>query len=268
TEKNTEKTPSVDSGDEKPAPEKPAPEEPAPEKPAPEKPAPEKPAPEKPVPEKPVPEKPVPEKPVPEKPVPEKPVPEKPGRQPAKLVPSRKARPLAAPDEPIRQPVMAISDYHRATSVLALGDKLPDFELPDLHGDSHTRRSLLTQPLTVIVFWNAAASSSREQFTRLPQEIWDRFGDARVATLAVHVGPAEAEVEKLSAASAVEFPVLLDVEKTLYSQVAKSRLPRTLLVNQAGEVLWMDLEYSRSMRRELVNAIYFHLSKQPAAAKK
>jgi peroxiredoxin len=184
------------------------------------------------------------------------------------LVPTGKARPLAAPDEPIRKPVVEISDYHRATSLLALGDKLPDFELADLQGDTHNRRTLLTQPFTVIVFWNSAAPSSRDQFSRLPREIWDRFGDARVATVAVHVGPVEADVEKLAAESGIEFPVLVDAEKTFYSQVAKSRLPRTLLVNQAGEVLWMDLEYSRSMRRELVNAIYFHLSKQPAASKK
>ena len=63
---------------------------------------------------------------------------------------------------------------------------------------------------------------------------------------------------------------LVDADRAYFRQVATEKLPRTYLLDRNGKILWFDLEYSRSMRRELQNAIQYYLRDSepsgPAAA--
>jgi hypothetical protein len=53
----------------------------------------------------------------------------------------------------------------------------------------------------------------------------------------------------------VTFPVLLDADRAAYEKVAAEYLPRLFLVDADGKVLWLDLEYSATTRRQISDAI-------------
>ena len=63
-----------------------------------------------------------------------------------------------------------------------------------------------------------------------------------------------------------EFPLLLDADGAGLGRVATEKLPRIYLLDPSGSILWFDIEYSESTRRELKNAIHWHLTKKPAVA--
>ena len=71
--------------------------------------------------------------------------------------------------------------------------------------------------------------------------------------------PAE-EVQKITSGRDVIFPVLLDDGGKLLEQLATDKLPRTYLLDAAGKILWLDLEYSRTTRRDLLAAIRSQLA--------
>ena len=48
-------------------------------------------------------------------------------------------------------------------------------------------------------------------------------------------------------------------ERAIYEQFATKYLPRTYIIDQKGTILWMDIEYSRSMRNEFRNAMWYYL---------
>jgi hypothetical protein len=52
---------------------------------------------------------------------------------------------------------------------------------------------------------------------------------------------------------------LLDSKGELFARIAKDPklkwMPRTYLLDAGGRILWFDVEYSRPMRRDLVEAI-------------
>ena len=49
--------------------------------------------------------------------------------------------------------------------------------------------------------------------------------------------------------------VLMDPQGKALAQVATRYLPRTYLVDAAGKIVWFDMEYSPSTRRQLIQAI-------------
>jgi len=52
---------------------------------------------------------------------------------------------------------------------------------------------------------------------------------------------------------------LLDADGSAMAKVGLEKLPRTYLLDAQGKILWFDIEYSRSTRRELLEAVRFVL---------
>ena len=53
----------------------------------------------------------------------------------------------------------------------------------------------------------------------------------------------------------IKLPVLLDSDGKYFDKLASAKVLRTYLLDSAGKILWFDVEYSRSTRRDLLAAI-------------
>jgi hypothetical protein len=60
----------------------------------------------------------------------------------------------------------------------------------------------------------------------------------------------------------VKYPVLLDADGQALAKLATRKLPRTYLLDAAGKIVWLDIEYSRSTWRDLRQSIQFLLSQE------
>lgn len=188
---------------------------------------------------------------------------------PATTPPEVPAGPGIPPLEPgfvLTKPKVVLSEGHQRLCAVGVGDTMPSVTLPDTAGNSQSLAQLFGQKLTVVVFWKLEHPFANEQFVRLGREVVDPFGAFGVNAVTINVGDSAAAVQAAGQQVAAAFPALLDADGAALATVGTDKLPRTYLLDPAGKILWFDIEYSESTRRELKNAILWHLIHNPVVA--
>lgn len=178
--------------------------------------------------------------------------------------------PRLPPGIALQRPSVVLSAGHAALCSVRVGDAMPTLTLVDVAAHDQALPDLFGRKLTVVVFWTLEHPYATEQFERLSAEVVGPYAEFGVNTVAINVGDppelVQAAGQRISTGTSAAFPVLLDVDGTAFDRVATGKLPRTYLLDPAGRILWFDIEYSESTRRELKNAILWHLIKEPIIA--
>ena len=159
----------------------------------------------------------------------------------------------------LAMPKVLLTEGHAKTCLVQVGDSMPSFELTDVGGKRHALESLRGQRMTVVVFWTAKNPYALEELADLGPDVIDRFGADGVGVVTIDEQDAPADVAKVQTRLGNRFPCLLDPHGAAFALVATRRLPRTYLLDAGGKILWFDIEYSRSTRRDLMRAIRFTL---------
>lgn len=155
-------------------------------------------------------------------------------------------------------PEVALTAAHRATCKVLIGDALPTVTLADLDGTAAPLDKLLGERLTVVMFAQHDDPDAVEALSDFGPLVLARYGDRGVRAIAIHVGDAAAEVKSIAGRHRLAFPLLLDADGSALAQVTddpKGLMPRIFLVDSGGRILWFDIEYSRTTRRDLDRAL-------------
>jgi peroxiredoxin len=181
----------------------------------------------------------------------------RPAATPAKPAPAKPKSDAAVqiPPAKLAMPGVFLTDAHAKTCLVKVGDALPEIELKDLAGKPQSLAGLLGKRLTVVLFWNSTNPYAVEELADLWPDFGKPFADAGVKLIAIDERDPAGVVAPLVKRLEIKFPVLLDSEGKALAGVATRRLPRTYLVDGEGKILWFDLEYSASTRRQLRDAI-------------
>lgn len=163
------------------------------------------------------------------------------------------------PRRPLEMPPVLLTVGEESISSLRVGDTMPDLTLPDFEGKTHSLSKLRGDKLTVVVFWNSTHPYAVEEISDLGPAVVDRFGDFGVRVVGIAERDTPAGAKAAIAKAGAKFVNLADADGKEMAKVATAELPRTYLLDPNGKVLWFDLEYSRSTRRDLVRAIQFAL---------
>jgi len=160
----------------------------------------------------------------------------------------------------LTMPVVAMTKAHQESCNVLVGDTFPDLQLADLQGQKQSLASLLGKKLTVVAFWNGRQPSAREELADLGPRIAARFAENGVAVVAINSGDETQLASELASQAGARFANLSDPDGAALAQVGTGKIPRTYLLDSAGKIVWMDIEYSRSTRRDLNQAIHFLLA--------
>lgn len=152
-------------------------------------------------------------------------------------------------------PAVHLSEQHESASLLKQGDLLPDMQLSDPNGESHSLHSLLGDRVTVVCFWSGESPSAIQQLQDTGPEIVDPFKEQGLEVVSINYGQSAEEIRKVTEQTDFSEKVLMDPQGKALAQVATRYLPRTYLVDAAGKIVWFDMEYSPSTRRQLIQAI-------------
>jgi peroxiredoxin len=183
------------------------------------------------------------------------------GKAPAK--PAAGAKPAAkkpadvvqvAPEK-LAMPKVVLTDAHAKTCLVKVGDRLPEITLTEPTGRRQPLAGVLGKRLTVVFFWQTDNPYAVEELADLQHDVAKPFGEQGVEVVAVNVRDGAPAVDALVKQLGITYPVLLDAEGKAFEQIASRRLPRTYLLDDQEKVLWFDLEYSASTRRDLRDAI-------------
>jgi len=175
---------------------------------------------------------------------------------PAPLPASEAPLPLdRLPLAELSMPRVVLSDQHTAMCKVKVGDAFPNLELPDTAGQQRSLTELYGPKLTLVVFWDQTQPTALEELSDLNRYHLPRFGNKGLAVVAVNCGDGATQAAELAKNAGASYPVLVDVDRQAFAQVASDKLPRSYLLDPSGKVIWFDLEYSPTTRRDLAVAI-------------
>lgn len=164
------------------------------------------------------------------------------------------------PPPPLTIPKVELSDADRATCLVEVGQPLPQAELPDLGGAMHPLESLRGEKLTVVFFWAGGETaygkmSAATALEDLQKDVAEPYAERGVRVVGVNVGETTQAAAAIVGQAGAKFPTLRDSDGAYFAKVAAKKMPRTYLLDAEGNILWFDLEYSRSTRRDLMQAV-------------
>ncbi len=144
-----------------------------------------------------------------------------------------------------------LTEGHRELCKVLVGDPMPAITLPDLSGEQQALSNLLGERATIVIFWTDNLFMARQQLADIEPDLLTPFAEQGIEVVTVAVGlSSEAAQQHLADARAMA-PTLIDSDGAAFALVGQERLPRTYLLDADGRVVWFDIEYSRSTRREL-----------------
>jgi peroxiredoxin len=185
-----------------------------------------------------------------------------PGGKPApKASPPREK--AAAPDKVIGHlnpldlvmPPVLLTDQQAATCLVKVGDQFPDLKLPSVGGEEKTLKELYGARLTLIAFWKESNPYALEELADLARTVGPQFEPEGVKIIGIDVQDSSDKAQGTIDRLKIPFPILLDVDGKAFQQLATGYFPRTYAVDATGKIVWFDIEYSRSTRRDLRRAM-------------
>jgi peroxiredoxin len=121
---------------------------------------------------------------------------------------------------------------HQPSTGTGVGDLAPDFELPDLDGQSVSHSGLRGKPV-LINFWSTGCPPCHDEMPYL-QEIYDEWSGTELCLLAINIGDSPAKVEEFMQGYSFTLPVLLDTEQGVALKYNIRYIPTTFLIDREG----------------------------------
>lgn len=157
--------------------------------------------------------------------------------------------------QPAGIPHVTLSTLHARWCVSKVGDSFPATELPRLGGKQTKLSDLYGKQGTIVLFWQDDRWMSRMALEDLVHEVVPNYDPQEVALVGIAVGQSLGYAQKLLSEVKAEFPQLLDANGAALAEVGSVALPRLYVLDPAGKIVWFDIEYSESTRRELLQTL-------------
>jgi peroxiredoxin len=148
-----------------------------------------------------------------------------------------------------------LSKLQESLCRVKVGDAMPEIKLALLGGNEAELGKLNGERATVVAFWKSDRRMSRTLLADLGPDVLEPFGPLGVAVIGIAVDESATNAKAAMTKAAARFPTLLDPGGKAFAAVGSDKLPRVYLLDPKGKILWFDIEYSLSTRRELKQAL-------------
>lgn len=165
-------------------------------------------------------------------------------------------------EEGIYPPVL-LSKFHAQWCTRQVGEKFPEVELNQLGGRKQQLATLFGKQATVVVFWHDDRWMSNMALEGVQQDVVDKFDAAEIAVVGIPVQLSTNRARRQLKQARADFPQLMDSKGKTLAEVGSVALPRLYVLDPAGTIVWFDIEYSASTRRELVLTLELLTGNQP-----
>jgi peroxiredoxin len=162
-------------------------------------------------------------------------------------------------------PEVRLPELLQKTCLVGVGDLMPDAPLDVLGGGEQPLSSQFGRRLTLMFFWEADDLYAQDELRDLTGDVVEAFGEQGVRVIGINVGDSAEKAAAAVEGAEANFPNFLDPKGEYFAKVANERLPRTYLLDPQGRILWFDLEYSPTTRRQLKQALGAALRQEPGA---
>ena len=147
-----------------------------------------------------------------------------------------------------------------STTLIHAGDVAPDFTVEMLDGKRVTLSSLRGK-VVLVSFWATWCPPCRQEMSHMQEGVIDRFAGSDLVVLPISRGEKRETVEKFIEKMGYGFPVGLDIDQSIYSKYASNYVPRSVVINREGKVVYVAVGYDEQIAQEIGAAIAESLQK-------
>ena len=133
---------------------------------------------------------------------------------------------------------------------------IKNFNLKDTQNTNHSFEELKGEKLTVIDFWATWCKPCLKAIPEL-NTIYDQFKDKGVSIISINCdGPRSvAKVGPMSKSLKINYPVLLDIDSTVKTQLNLAAFPTLILVDSKGKIVWIHEGFVSGDEKEITAQI-------------
>ena len=130
---------------------------------------------------------------------------------------------------------------HEESTYVHVGEPAPDFSTTLLDGSSRTLSSLRGE-VVMLIFFSSSCTDCQAQFSEMMRLAKDLPPSFHI--LAISRAEDREQTESFSERYAWPFEMGLDPDDAIYSRYASMYVPRTFLIDAAGKVCALDVEFN------------------------
>lgn len=144
--------------------------------------------------------------------------------------------------------------------ITKVGQDVPDFSFTTIDGKTY-QMSELKGKTVLIVFFATWCAPCMKELPQIEIEIWEKFKSPDFMLIALGREHSMEEMIKFNTKKGFTFPIAPDPKRKIYSQFFSYYIPRNVLVNKEGKIIFQKQGYRDEDAKKLIELITKETSK-------
>jgi peroxiredoxin len=145
-------------------------------------------------------------------------------------------------------------DPYTASTLVKVGDAVPDVACTTLDGNSVSMRSLKGKVI-LINFFATWCEACRKELPRLENEIFRKIKSDRFTIIAIGRGQKPEELEEFRTQKKITLPLVADPDRMIYGKFATKYIPRNFVIGKNGTIRWSSTGYDEKKFKQMISII-------------
>lgn len=141
-----------------------------------------------------------------------------------------------------------------AFDITKVGQQVPDFSFTTIDGKTY-QMSELKGKTVLIVFFATWCAPCMKELPQIEEEIWKKFKSPNFMLIALGREHSMEEIVKFNEKKGFTFPIGPDPKRKIYSQFFSYYIPRNVLVNKEGKIIFQKQGFREVDATKLIELI-------------
>jgi peroxiredoxin len=141
-----------------------------------------------------------------------------------------------------------------AYNITKVGDQVPDFAFKTIDGESYTMSELKGKTVLLVFFATWCAPCMKE-LPQIESKIWQKYKSDDFMVVALGREHSMEEMTTFNTKKGFTFKLGPDPERKIYSQFFKKYIPRNVLINKEGKIIYQKQGFRENDAQNLIKLI-------------